>query len=90
MKASISGKVTARGAVAGRVRSEAGISGKVEIGKTKPLPWYEGEYEVTPKWENIVLETKQKSMRDDVTVTEIPYLEAENPQGGITVVIGGL
>lgn len=34
MKASISGKVTARGAVAGRVRSEAGISGKVECPET--------------------------------------------------------
>lgn len=90
MKASISGKVTARGTVAGRVKSESGISGKVEIGRTKPLPWYEGEYEVIPKWEDITLETKQKSMRDDVTVTEIPYLEAENPQGGVTVVIGGI
>lgn len=34
MKASISGKVTARGTIAGRVRSEAGISGKVERPET--------------------------------------------------------
>ena len=80
MKASISGKVTARGTVAG----------KVEIGRTKLLPYYEGEYEITPKWENITLNTKQKSMKDNVKVTEIPYLEVENPQGGVTVVIGGL
>ena len=89
MKASISGKVTARGAVAGRVRSEAGISGKVEIGKTKSLPWYEGEYEVIPKWEDITLKTKQKSMREDVTMQAIPYAEVDNLAGGKTAIIGG-
>lgn len=78
MTMEVSGKITIKGNLNGR------------IGQEKPLPWYEGEYEVTPKWENIVLETKQKSMKDDVTVTEIPYLEVENPQGGVTVVIGGL
>ena len=80
MSNSLTGSVVPRGSV----------GGTIGMAKTKPLPWYEGEYEVTPKWEDIVLETKQKSMRDDVTVTEIPYLEAENPQGGVTVVIGGL
>lgn len=74
----------------GKISGQGSLKGRVGYAQTKPLPYYEGEYEVTPKWEDIVLETKQKSMRDDVIVTEIPYLEAENPQGGVTVVIGGL
>ena len=90
MKMEVSGKITIKGNLNGRIGQEKPIKGQVGYAQTKPLPWYEGEYEVTPKWEDIVINTKQKSMRDDVTVTEIPYLEVENPQGGVTVVIGGL
>ena len=86
----LKGKISGQGNLSGNVIDKAKMSGTLHYAKSKPLPWYEGEYEVTPKWEDIVLETKQKSMRDDVTVTEIPYLEVENPQGGVTVVIGGL
>ena len=50
------------------------------------LPPYEGEYVITPKpFTEQVLETKNKSMSDDVTVLEIPYSEVTNPEGGKTV-----
>ena len=49
------------------------------------LPWYDGEYSATPKVNAHVLETKNKSMRDDVTVEAIPYAEVSNPSGGLTV-----
>lgn len=53
------------------------------------LPTYEGEYIVTPKpFTEQVLETKNKSLVDDVTVLEIPYSEVTNPEGGITANIG--
>ena len=53
------------------------------------LPTYDGEYEVRPKpFLDQVLETKNKSMLDNVTVFEIPYSEVENPGGGKTVNIG--
>ena len=43
---------------------------------------YNGEYTVTPSaHNNIVLETKHKTMRDDVTVLEIPYYETSNILG---------
>lgn len=86
----LKGRISGQGNLNGNIIDKAKMSGTLHYAKSKPLPYYEGEYEVTPKWEDIVLETKQKSMRDDVTVTEIPYLEVENPQGGVTVVIGGL
>ena len=50
------------------------------------LPNYEGDYVVTPKAHvEQILETKNKSMTDDVTVLEIPYSEVTNPEGGKTV-----
>ena len=52
------------------------------------LPWYLGEYVVDPRKVEQTLETKNKSMRDDVTVNPIFYAETSNPSGGLTAVIG--
>ena len=61
----------------------------IEGGSGGKLPTYDGEYIVTPKpFEEQVLETKNKSMTDDVTVREIPYSEVTNPEGGKTINIG--
>lgn len=48
-------------------------------------PPYEGEYDVTPKIEEQTLFTKNKTMKKDVTIHEIPYSETTNPEGGKTV-----
>lgn len=47
---------------------------------------YEGEYTVVPNVYAQVLPTKNKVMRRDVTVTEIPYQEVSN-EYGVTVSI---
>ena len=52
------------------------------------LPYYEGEYEVNPRKVQQILETKNKSMANDVVINPIFYSEVTNPQGGNTVVIG--
>lgn len=53
------------------------------------VPDYEGEYEVTPQVdEPVVLHTKAKRMRDDVTVKKIPQYEVSNAAGGKTLTIG--
>lgn len=50
---------------------------------------YEGEYEVTPKvYEDTVLATKSKTMRDDVRVRKIPQYEVTNESGGMTLILG--
>lgn len=49
---------------------------------------YEGEYEVTPRTVAQVLPTKEKNMKDNVTVKEIPFYEVDNLQNGKTVYIG--
>ena len=50
---------------------------------------YTGVYEVTPSGKKTVLQTAQKTMRNDVTIHPIPYYEVSNPAGGSTVYIGG-
>lgn len=48
---------------------------------------YEGEYEVIPDSSGTVLLTRAKTLRDDVTVHPIPYIETSNDAGGLTVSI---
>lgn len=68
------------------------IEGQLELtideGGGSPLPYYDGAYEVTPRKVEQVLETKNKSMREDLVVDPITYLEVSNPQGGKTATIG--
>lgn len=54
-----------------------------------PPDYYEGEYEIIPKTVEQKLDTKQKTMREDVTVAEIPVHEFSN-DSGTTIVIGGI
>ena len=48
---------------------------------------YEESYTVIPTTSEQVLETKAKTMLDDLTVTEIPYQQVTNEAGGFTVSI---
>lgn len=48
---------------------------------------FSGEYEVTPTTGEQVLPTRAKTMRSDLTVHKIPFNEASNDSGGLTVSI---
>jgi hypothetical protein len=62
----------------------------ITVVRGESVPKYTGTYEVIPQaWQDVVLETSGKKMEDDVTVRQIPYYETSNPQGGMTVYIGG-
>lgn len=78
----ISGKLAVVQTISGRL-TNAGVI-------YRPIPVYEGKYEVTPNLEVQILETKDLRMTDDVTVKEIPYAEVSNPIGGKTAIIGGI
>lgn len=84
----LKGRISGQGSLNGNVRDKAKMSGTLHYAKSKPLPYYEGEYEVDPKFEEQTLETKQKSMHDDVKVKAISTLEIDNEAGGITFIIG--
>ena len=57
----------------------------VYAGGTDP---YEGPYSVTPKVDAQSLETRDKYMKNDVTIKAIPYYNVSNTSGGSTVYIG--
>jgi hypothetical protein len=52
------------------------------------LPYYTGAYVVDPRKVEQILETRNKSMREDVTINEIYYSETSNVGGGLTAYIG--
>ena len=62
------------------------MSELVPVGEYKH---YDGEYSVTPKFENQTLKTKNKVMDFDVNVKTIPLEKVANSSGGNTVIIGG-
>lgn len=64
--------------------ADFGIVQKVHSGD---LPYYDGDYVVTPKSVEQRLETQEKAMRNDVTVEAISYIETDNDAGGRTVSI---
>ena len=52
------------------------------------IPAYNGETQVIPKARSdTILETKDRIVREDITVTKVPFYQAENPSGGQTVYI---
>ncbi len=53
------------------------------------VPVYDGAYSVTPKvYEETTLETKQKLMQKNVTVSRIPQYQVSNDAEGVTLIIG--
>ena len=67
--------------ISGNITSKKRISGSIYLSGSH-VQYYDGEYEVIPKaWESQELETRQKMMREDVLVHEIPYAEVSNIYG---------
>lgn len=54
--------------------------GELIVIHTDP-PLYPGPYVVIPKRRDQILDTKNKTMADDVTVKEVPWIEVSNPEG---------
>lgn len=51
---------------------------------------YDGPYTVTPDFETQELATKDRLLKDNVTVNPIAVARVENPAGGKTIFIGGI
>lgn len=51
---------------------------------------YDGPYTVTPDFETQELATKDKILKDNVTIDPITVARVENPSGGKTIFIGGI
>ena len=64
------------------------VVGSLTTAYTTSAETYEGEYEVTPTVDGMVLPTNNKVMTDDLTVKAIPFYNVSNTSGGSTVFIG--
>lgn len=74
----ISGQISDIGHLTASLSSNIGGGGR---------PFYQGPYLVIPKaYDEQILETRGKAMKDDVTVTKVPFYETHN-ESGTTVCI---
>ena len=76
----LSGTIAANGTIAGSV-----ATGKVFA--SVDVDYYEGNYEVVPKVDSQTLETREKIMKENLIIKEIPVYEVTNNAGGTTVYI---
>lgn len=87
-EAVLNDRVVANESLSGRIQGTAFISGAIQAG-ISDVPKYAGETTVTPKVENeTVLPTRDKIVKDDITVLKIPQFEVSNTSGGYTLIIG--
>ncbi len=61
---------------------------ELEEGGSLTLPYYEGSYDITPKVIPQKMGTKNRAMREDVLIRQIPC-EAVSNGSGTTITIGG-
>lgn len=80
--------IKSRESISGSIASAGNITAVVSNG-ISDFDVYSGEYNVVPKIESQTLETKFKSMEENVTIESIPYQEVTNISGGTTATIGG-
>ena len=73
--------------IKGKISAGINLTGSVQTTGGSALPDYTGEYEITPTVEAQTLNTKNKTLRDDLEIKEIPYFETSNEYGN-TIYIG--
>ena len=88
-KKSLKGSIASKKNLKGSITTKEKISGFVNVGGTIRQESYDRSYEVTPTIKQQILQTKNKTMINDLTIKSIPYSEVTNTSNGITVTIGG-
>ena len=85
----LQGTIKAKGVLSGNIASSGQLMGAVVIPTSVHSETYDGEYVITPKLsEDVILKTKAKVLRDDLTIRKIPQYEVSNESGGKTFIIG--
>ena len=83
----LSGSIAADVSLSGILSCAGGLNGRVSV--TREYDVYSGEYQVVPKaFEQQVLPTSNRVLKEDVVVKEVPFYETSNDSGGITAYIG--
>lgn len=87
-KKSLKGSIASKKSLKGSITTKEKISGFVNVGGMIQQESYDGSYEVIPTIGQQILQTKNKTMVNDLTIKSIPYSEVTNISNGITVTIG--
>lgn len=86
----VSGNIVQTHSITGNISNALTVQGNISPGQLAPrFPVYDGVYEVTPLAQlDIVLDTANKILQNNVTVNRIPYFQTSNLSGGYTATIG--
>lgn len=79
-------------ALVGMIQPEVSLKAQMNAAITAQSDIYDdiGGYVITPSWEaDIVLPTKSKLMKENLTVKKIAQTSVSNEAGGITLILGG-
>ena len=86
----IYGSLSTTGQITGSLSSVSNIVGELTIPQRIDADVYDGEYDVYPDFIGTTLETKNKTLKDDISVKPIQVESVSNLEGGRTVYIGGI
>lgn len=86
----LQGELSATNHIFGSLSHNDSIAGALTIPTYVDVDTYDGSYEVEPKFEGQTLETKNKTLTDDISVKAIEVQSVSNLSGGRTVYIGGI
>lgn len=84
----LKGTIVGTNTLVGKVTNAEFLKGNIFIPLSVKSATYDGDYEIIPKVNAQTIETKNKKMKENLTVLAIPYYETSNPTGK-TVYIGG-
>lgn len=79
-------------ALVGTIQPEVSLKAQMNAAITVQSDIYDDidGYVVTPSWEaDIVLPTKSKLMKENLTVKKIAQSSVSNEAGGVTLILGG-
>ena len=84
------GTLTPMPQLQGQLSTVNQIIGVLSIPTYVDVGIYEGDYEVAPSFESQTLETRNKTLTEDILVKAIEVQSVTNLSGGKTVYIGGI
>lgn len=83
---SLRGSIPAQGTLRGVLSGDGSLKGSICV--TKEFDAYAGDYNIVPKaFISQTLETANKVLKENVTISEVPYWETRNESNGQTAYI---
>ena len=86
--AEITGEISQMHRISGTINSQHGIESEVRLPTVVDRgDVYSGDIEFKPSWEEQTIETADKYLEKDISISSIQLYEVSNDAGGITISI---